>query len=54
MFQLHRGGQFNWWSYPEKTINLQQGIAKLYYIILFREHIAMYGIRAYNFSRDSH
>jgi hypothetical protein len=36
----------------QETTNLQQGIVNFYHMILFRVHIAMNRIRAYNFSGD--
>ena len=46
IFQLHRGGQFNWWrkmQYLEKTTDQSQVTDKLHYINLYRVHLAWAG-----------
>ena len=54
VFQLYRGGQFNWLRKREEATDLTQVNDKLYPIMLYRVYLDMSGSQTRNVSGDRH
>ena len=51
IFDLYRGGQFNWWrepEYPDKTTDLPKVTDKLHHIMIYELLLGMSAIRTPN------